>query len=142
MQGANCQFSDQKKLLFPPNETADKGKLDIVLYTKIIKENVPHKYDDMVNKLRAIRNRDFPWGRKSLSYKEFDNLWHETEILLQTHDFNIHLVSDLKTRNLSSFQLFKAHIKGKICNLFLLQLLMSYLQVAKYVFWNLLIWMR
>ena len=102
-----CQFKDQKEILCPPNGITDERKFDLTLYTSIIAKKFPKKYDALVSDLRNSRNTESHRGNKNLSDKEFNQLWNDTTLMLQKHGFDIQLVGDLRTCDLSMDNLFK-----------------------------------
>lgn len=102
-----CRYKNQYDVLCPPNGITDETKFDLTLYTSIIQEKFPNKYYSLVKDLRDARNREFHRGSKSLSDTEFDQLWKGTTEILQRHGFNLQLLGNLKTCDLSIDQQFK-----------------------------------
>ena len=79
----------------------------MTLYTSIIAKKCPPKYDSLVTDLRNARNTEFHRGNKNFSDKEFDQLWNDTTRMLQKHGFDLQLVGDLRTCDLSLGNQFK-----------------------------------
>ena len=102
-----CKFKDQYDTLCPPNGITDETKFDLTLYTSIIQQKFPNKYNTLVDDLRNARNREFHRGNKFLSDQEFADLWKKTTKMLEKHGFEIQLVGDLEKCDLSSDQQFK-----------------------------------
>ena len=102
-----CRFKDQQDILCPPSGITDESKFDLTLYTSIIEKQFPKKYNSLVTDLRKSRNSEFHRGNKSLSDKEFDQLWNDTTQMLESHGFDLQLVGNLKTCDLSTDQQFK-----------------------------------
>lgn len=102
-----CRFKDQHEVLCPSNKITDESKFDLTLYTSVIEKKFPNKYNSMVNDLRQARNREFHRGNKSISDKEFNQLWNDTTQMLQSHGFDLQLVGNLKTCDLSLNEHFK-----------------------------------
>lgn len=96
-----CRFKDQEEILCPSSEIIDESKFDLTLLLNVIDKKFPNKYVSFVTDLRRLRNIESHRGDKSLSNEEFDKKWNETIQILQNHGFNIKLVGDLKTCNLS-----------------------------------------
>ena len=97
-----CRFKDQQEILCPSNGITDESKFDLTLYTSIIENLFPKKYDSLVADLRNSRNRESHRGSKNLSSIEFDQLWFDTMQMLQKHGFDMQLVGNLKTCDLPS----------------------------------------
>lgn len=102
-----ARFADQVNILCPPNGIVDVSKFDLTLLTSIIETLFPGKYDNLVKGVRRARNREYHRGDKRLSDNEFHDLWEETEQMLQNHGFDLRLVGDLKTCDLSNDCKFK-----------------------------------
>ena len=64
--------------------------------------------------LRNSRNKEFHRGDKSLSVIEFNQLWNNTKQMLESHGFDIKLIGELKTCDLSTNQQFNDILKGII----------------------------
>ena len=101
-----CRYQNQHQVLCPSSGITDERKFDLTLYTSIIENKFPNKYNRLVADLRQSRSDEFHRGNKSLSNKEFDQLWNNTTQMLESHGFDIQLVGDLKTCDLSSTQKF------------------------------------
>ena len=125
-----CRYQSQHEVLCPSSGITDERKFDLTLYTSIIEKKFPRKYDQLVADLRQSRNTEFHRGDKSLSDKEFDQLWNETTQMLVSHGFDIQLVGDLKTCDLSSTQKFNDSVmnilQGMVDNTF-----SKYLEASK-----------
>ena len=55
-----CRFKDQYDTLCPPNGITDETKFDLTLYTSIIQQKFPNKYDSLVIDLRHARSLGRP----------------------------------------------------------------------------------
>ena len=117
-----CRYKDQQEILCPSNGITDERLFDLTLYTSIIDKKFPKKYDSLITDLRNCRNTEFHRGNKELSDSQFNQLWNDTTQMLQKHGFDIQLVHDLKTCDLSLDSQFKdivmhilhIFIKGKV----------------------------
>ena len=70
----------------------------------------------MLTDLRNSRNTEFHRGNKNLSDLEFNQLWNDTTQMLQKHGFDLQLIGDLRTCDLSLENQFKdisMHILNK-----------------------------
>ena len=95
-----CRFKDQQGILCPPSGIIDESKFDLTLYKSIIEKKSPKRYNSLVTDLSKSRNSEFHRGNKSLSDKEFDQLWNDTTQMLESHGFDLQLVGKLKTCDL------------------------------------------
>lgn len=102
-----CRFKDQQEVLCPSSGITDESKFDLTLYTSVIEKKFPNKYNSLLTDLRKFRNSEFHRGNKSLSDKEFNQLWNSTTHMLESHGFDLQLTGDLKTCDLSTDQQFK-----------------------------------
>ena len=102
-----CRYKTQQEILCPSNGITDENKFDLTLYTSIIDIRFPKKYDSLVSDLRKYRNNEFHRGNKNLSNLEFNQLWNDTTQMLQTHDFDLQLIGNLRTCDLSLDNQFK-----------------------------------
>ena len=102
-----CRFKDQQEVLCPSSGITDESKFDLTLYTSVIEKKFPNKYNSLLTDLRKFRNSEFHRGNKSLSDKEFSQLWNSTTQMLESHGFDLQLTGDLKTCDLSTDQQFK-----------------------------------
>ena len=102
-----CRFKDQQEVLCPSSGITDESKFDLTLYTSIIEKKFPNKYNSLLTDLRKSRNSEFHRGNKFLSDREFNQLWNNTAQMLESHGFDLQLIGDLKTCDLSTDQQFK-----------------------------------
>ena len=104
---SKIRFSDQFEIVFPSTGITDYNKFDLTLLTSIIQSKFGDRYKTLVGDLRGARNKEFHRGNKTLSDTEFDTSWNETTHMLESHGFDMKLVSDLKTSDPFSHLQFK-----------------------------------
>ena len=86
----------QSELLYPPNEITDESKFDITLYTRVIHGLYGTKYKRLLDDLRNLRNTEFHKGNIDLTEAEFKELWEKASNILESHDFDMNLVTELR----------------------------------------------
>ena len=104
---SKIRFPDQLEIVFPSTGITDYNKFDLTLLTSIIQSKFGDRYKTLVGDLRGARNKEFHRGNKTLSDAEFDTSWNETTHMLESHGFDMKLVSDLKTSDPFSHLQFK-----------------------------------
>ena len=104
---SKIRFSDQFEIVFPSTGITDYNKFDLTLLTSIMQSKFGDRYKTLVCDLRGRRNKEFHRGNKTLSDTEFDTSWNETTHMLESHGFDMKLVSDLKTSDPFSHLQFK-----------------------------------
>ena len=104
---SKIRFPDQLEIVFPSTGITDYNKFDLTLLTSIIQSKFEDRYKTLVGDLRGARNKEFHRGIKTLSDAEFDTSWNETTHMLESHGFDMKLVSDLKTSDPFSHLQFK-----------------------------------
>ena len=104
---SKLRFADQREIVFPSSGITDYNKFDLTLLTSIIQSKFGDRYKTLVGDLRGARNKEFHRGNKTLSDAEFDTSWNETAHMLESHGFDMKLVSDLKTSDPFSHLQFK-----------------------------------
>lgn len=114
-----ARFKHQMEILCPPTGITDVNKFDLTLLTSIIAQKFPGKYDQVVSDIRNARNREYHRGNKRLDDIEFINLWNDTAHMLERHGFDLQLIGDLKTCDLSIDNKFKdvamhIFVEGKV----------------------------
>ena len=104
---SKIRFPDQFEIVFPSTGITDYNKFDLTLLTSIMQSKFGDRYKTLVCDLRGRRNKEFHRGNKTLSDTEFDTSWNETTHMLESHGFDMKLVSDLKTSDPFSHLQFK-----------------------------------
>ena len=104
---SKIRFPDQLEIVFPSTGITDYNKFDLTLLTSIMQSKFGDRYKTLVCDLRGRRNKEFHRGNKTLSDTEFDTSWNETTHMLESHGFDMKLVSDLKTSDPFSHLQFK-----------------------------------
>ena len=96
----------QKKVLLPADGHIDETKLDIPLFSYIIKILDKNKNYQSIEKLRFMRNDLFHMegNRRNMSEQEFDDQWDKVVQLLNGLNFGMSSLNSLKSDDLVKTQ--------------------------------------
>ena len=96
----------QREIVFPKTKKTDEDEFDLTLYTHLIQQMFPSRYNNLITTLRGIRNDMYHMANKEISEVNFQIWWDRICVELQKHGFN-EPVDELKTGYLPSIKTIK-----------------------------------